>query len=278
MDFLFIYLVKSSLSLAILYISYQLFFRKEAYFRFSRYFLVAALMVVMIVPLIPYNAAAVISIASIQLGEVIIRSGIPAFTLEEVVISAGQPAQGFIDITSTSSVLFLVYLSGVLFMLLRFFYRLLQIRSLVSKSQTQEIDGITFVLLEKDSPTFSFLNWIFIDKELLQKKEDIEGIISHEKIHTQQGHTYDLIMAEVLTIIQWFNPFAYMIKKTIRENHEFLTDHLVVMNDHPMEAYQLLLTEYSCHIKSNILTHNFSYSLLKRRLYMMKKSKHPLRF
>jgi TonB family protein len=278
MDFLFIYLIKSSLSLAILYISYELFFRKEAYFNFSRYFLLFTLLVVIILPFIPYNATQIVSVASIQLGEVIIRSGIPSFTLNEVVISAKDPSNNVVDFNSPYAILFIIYIAGVLFKSLQFVFRLWQIRRLVNKSETLESEGLTFVLTQKGSPTFSFLKWIFIDQQLFEKKDEIEGIISHEKIHSRQGHTFDLIIAELLTIIQWFNPLAYLLKKTIKENHEYLTDHEVIENYQSMNAYQLLLVHHSSSIKSNVLTHNFSYSLLKRRLHMMKKSKHPLRF
>ena len=278
MDFLFIYLIKSSLSLTILYLSYELFFRKEAYFNFSRYFLLFTLLVVIILPFIPYNATQIVSVASIQLGEVIIRSGIHGFTLDEVVISAKDPSNNVVDFNSPYAILFIIYIAGVLFKSLQFIFRLWQIRRLVNRSETLESDGLTFVLTKKGSPTFSFLKWIFIDQELFKKKEEIEGIISHERIHSRQGHTYDLIIAEILTIIQWFNPLAYLLKKTIKENHEYITDHEVIENYQSMNAYQLLLVHHSSSIKSNVLTHNFSYSLLKRRLHMMKKSKHPLRF
>jgi TonB family protein len=278
MGFVFIYLIKSSLSLTILYLSYVLFFRKEAYFNFSRYFLLLTLMVVILLPLIPYNAAQIVSVASIQLGEVIIRSGIHGFTLDEVVISAKNPSNNLANLYSLYTILFTIYLTGVLFKLLQFTFRLWQIRRLVDSSETLESDGLTFVLTKKGSPTFSFLKWIFIDRELFNQKEEIEGIIAHERIHSQEGHTYDLIIAEILTIIQWFNPLAYLLKKTIKENHEYITDHEVIEKNQSMEAYQLLLLHHSSSIKTNILTHSFSYSLLKRRLHMMKKSKHPFRF
>lgn len=278
MDFIFIYLIKSTLSLTVLHLSYQLFFRKEAYFRFSRYFLLFTLLVVIILPLIPYNATQIVSVASIQLGEVIIRSGIPSITLDEVVIRGQRPSGTFIDLSSLYTILFIIYIVGVLLKSLQFVFRLLQIRRLVHTSETLESEGLIFVFIKKGSPTFSFFKWIFIDRELFKKKEEIEGIISHERIHAQQGHTYDLIIAELLTIIQWFNPLAYILKKTIKENHEYITDHDVLENYQSMEAYQLLLVHHSSSIKSNVLTHNFSYSLLKRRLHMMKKSKHPVRF
>ncbi len=220
----------------------------------------------------------VVSVASIQLGEVIIRAGIPSYTLDEVVINAKYPSNNYIDFNSPFTFLFIIYIVGVMLKSLQFVFRLWQIRRLVSRSETLASDGLIFVLVKKGSPTFSFLKWVFIDRELFKQKEEIEGVISHERIHSQQGHTYDLIFAEILTIIQWFNPLAYLLKKKIKENHEYITDHEVIKKYQSLDAYQLLLVDHSSSIKSNVLTHNFSYSLLKRRLFMMKKSKHPLRF
>jgi len=278
MSFLFIYLIKSSLSLAILFLGYELFFRKEAYFRFSRFLLLFTLLVVIILPLLPYNAAHIVSLASIPLSEVVIYSQITQYTLNEVVIRANDQPLNFLNEMSIGLIVLIIYISGVLLRLLQFLFRLFQIRSLIRRSDTLTSDGLKFVFTERGSPTYSFLNWIFIDPALFNNKDEFNGIISHEKIHTEQGHTYDLIIAEVLTIIQWFNPFAYLLKKTIKENHEYLSDKEVITNYYNAGTYSLLLLNHSSVIKTNILTHNFSYSLLKRRLKMMKKSKHPLRF
>jgi len=236
------------------------------------------LLVVIILPLLPYNAAHIVSFASIPLSEVVIYSQMVQYTLDEVVIRANDQQYNLLNEISIGLIILTIYISGVLLRLLQFLFRLFQIRSLIRRSNTLKSDGLMFVFTEKDSPTYSFLNWIFIDPALFNNKDEFNGIISHEKIHTEQGHTYDLIIAEVLTIIQWFNPFAYMLKKTIKENHEYLTDKEVITNHHNAETYSLLLLNHSSVIKTNILTHNFSYSLLKRRLKMMKKSKHPLRF
>jgi len=277
MSYLIIYLVKSSLSLVVLYLSYELFFRKEAYFRFSRYFLLVTLFIVIVLPLIPYNAAQIVSGSPIPLQEVVIYSQLAQVTLDEVVINAGKQPQNLIGGISMGTLLLLVYFSGVLVKFIHFLFRLIQIRALIKRSETLRSDGLRFVLIKKDSPTYSFLNWIFIDQDLIKKEDGLSGIIAHEKIHARQGHSYDLIIAEILTIIQWFNPFAYLLQKIIKENHEYLSDYEVVTNYHDIKAYQLLLLDHSSAIKTNILTHNFSYSLLKRRLNMINKPKRPLR-
>lgn len=278
MDFLFIYLIKSSLSLIILYLSHEFLFRKEAYFRFSRYFLLSSIFLVVFLPLLPYNAVSVLSKTPFTFGEIVIYSQLAHFTLDEVVISANSQPDYFFSTFTIGSTLLTIYILGVIVQSLLFIFRLFHIQSLIRRSKTLKTDGVNFVFAEKGSPTYSFLKWIFVGPELFTKTNDFTAIVAHEKIHASEGHTYDLIIAELLAIIQWFNPFAYLLKKTIKENHEYITDREVISNHQDPKSYQLLLIEHSSIIKSNNLTHNFSYSLLERRLKMMKKSKHKLGF
>jgi TonB family protein len=278
MDFLFIYLIKSALSLSILYLAYEFLFRKEVYFNFSRIFLLASVFLVILLPLLPYNAASVLSKTPFTLGEIVIYSQLAHFTLDEVVINANSQPDYFFSTFTVGSILLTLYILGVIIKSLLFIFRLFQIQSLIRRSKTMSSDGLNFVFAEKGSPTYSFLKWIFIDPELFEKTNDFSAIVAHEKIHASEGHTYDLILAELLTIIQWFNPFAYLLKKSIKENHEYITDQEVISNHQDPRSYQLLLLEHSTKIKLNSLTHNFSCSLLERRLKMMKKSKHKLGF
>ena len=278
MDSLFIYLIKSSLSLIILYLSYELFFKKEAYFRFSRYFLISSVFLVILLPLLPYNAIQIITFTSVPLSQISFFSNIPQFTLDEVVIHAGIQEKQFLSEVSIGMVLLWIYLSGFTFKAFQFGFRLYQIQSKIHKSKTFESENLQFVIAEKGSPTYSFLKWIFIDPELFNRESEFTAIVAHEKIHLDDGHTYDLILAEILTAIQWFNPFVYLLKKNIKENHEYITDREVITNYQNIAEYQLLLLEHSSILKTNILTHNFSYSLLKRRLKIMKKTKNKLAF
>jgi TonB family protein len=125
-------------------------------------------------------------------------------------------------------------------------------------------------------PVFSFFNNIFISENTFNG-DDSEKIIAHEKVHISQLHSFDLLFAELVCIIQWFNPFAYLLKKAIRENHEFLADQEVISAYNDPSTYRLLLLTYSSGIKTNSLAHNFSYSLLKRRLNMINKPKRPIK-
>ncbi|MBN2236265.1 MAG: M56 family metallopeptidase [Bacteroidales bacterium] len=279
MDSLFIYLLKSSLSLMILYLSYQLIFKKEAYFNFSRLVLLSILFVAIFLPIVPYNAATVISDSPEFLKRTNeLNAPIYYFTLKEVVVKASDSGFQFFNQISYSQTVWIIYFLGVLAMSLSLGWKLFKIFRLIKFSDKKNYKGLHFVFTYAGAPTYSFFKWIFVDPELFENKENFEEIIEHEKIHAFQGHSIDLILAEIACIIQWFNPFAYLLQNTIKENHEFISDHKVINSKVDIKSYQLLLIEHSSLLKTNNLTHNFSYSLLERRLKMMKKSRSPIGF
>jgi TonB family protein len=272
---LFLYLLKSTLIVSILYAGYEFFLRKESYFGFNRYYLLFSLISALLLPLFSYPVTQLISYSP-ALPAILIRDQLAVFTLEEVVIRAGDQVGKMVTAYGTWQLLLIVYFSGVAFQSVRFMFRLIHIAAIVRKSRKQKYGNSTFVFVD-GSPTHSFMKWIFTDPELLKSK-DISRITEHELVHISQHHTFDLILAELLIIVQWFNPLVYIVRKRIKENHEYLADRAMIEGCSTYESYHALLVRHSGITPTNILTHNFSYSLLKRRLQMMKKPKRPLRF
>jgi hypothetical protein len=119
----------------------------------------------------------------------------------------------------------------------------------------------------------SFGNNIFINPSLYDW-ETYNQILIHEKIHVSGRHTIDILLAEIVVILQWFNPFAWLYRKEVENNLEFLTDHSVLLHQEvERSAYQLSLLRVSApHLPFSITT-NYNQSLLKRRIVMMN-SKH----
>lgn len=277
MEVFYTYLIKSVISLGALYLAYSLFFSREAYFAFSRYFLLAVVLLTLFLPLIPYHAGIFIPESPMINSNAGSYSRLAQFNLDEVIIRAGSEKGFNIRGVSLAQIFILIYLMGVIFRSVQFGYRIIRLTMMIGKSEVIEKSGLKYVLLEDGTPTFSFLNYVFINQSLIKSQEDLNTILAHEHIHARQGHTYDLFFAELLTLVQWFNPLAYLLKKAMRDNHEYLSDNAVVSHMADPEKYQLLLLEHSGSISSNILTHQFSYSLLKRRLRMINKPKRPLR-
>jgi BlaR1 peptidase M56 len=115
----------------------------------------------------------------------------------------------------------------------------------------------------------TFGNTIFINPALYDR-ETFRQILVHEKIHVREGHTVDILLAELAVVFQWFNPFAWLYRREVENNLEFLTDRAVL--EHPdveRSAYQLSLLRVSAPHLPFSITNNYNQSLLKRRIVMM---------
>lgn len=164
-----------------------------------------------------------------------------------------------------------VYAGGVLFFFVRFMYRCAQIYKLRNSGNTQIVDGIHLVRTLKEIAPFSFLNMIFIPQDI-EEREGYRQILLHEKEHVKQRHSYDILIVELLIIIQWCNPFAWLLKRAVHENHEYLADKAVLAAGTQRGQYKLLLLN-QCLGEQLCMGSPFNYSLIKNRIKMINKIK-----
>ena len=149
---------------------------------------------------------------------------------------------------------------------------LLQIIVLLYQSYTRPIvqDG-PFRIVETtgDRAPCSFAHTIFINPSKYDW-DTYNQILLHEKIHASDRHTIDILLAEILIVWQWFNPFAWLYRKEVENNLEFLTDQ-ALLRTHEVErsAYQLSLLKVAAPNQPFGITTNYNQSLLKRRIIMM---------
>ena len=162
-----------------------------------------------------------------------------------------------------------VYLFGVVIFGANF---LLQLGVLLYRSYSRPVikDGrYRIVEIGGDRAPCSFGNTIFINPEKYDW-ETYNQILIHEKIHVSGRHTLDLLLAEIALVIQWFNPFAWLYRREVENNLEFLTDaHVLLDATIERSAYQLSLLRVSAPHLPFSLTNNYNQSLLKRRIVMM---------
>ncbi len=260
-----LYSIKSSLSLGIFYITWLLFFRKQTDFRFNRHYLIFTTIFAIFIPLIhlPELFPAGFQNPIGQLSAIQIREILIGNAESHAVTGAGL---------SLATVLWSIYLLGMIVMTVRFLLSLLQLYRLVSKSETHKENGIAFIFTTGGLPVFSFFHWVFIRKEMFENPH-ATAIINHEKIHIRQKHSLDLLVLEILNIFQWFNPLVYLIKKAVKENHEFIADSGMLVSESSGNSYLNLLFREAGGFEFSPITHNFSYSLLKKRMIMMKNQK-----
>ena len=260
MNNLFSILLQLSLCIAALYIVYYAFLRKDTFFKTNRFYLISALLVSAIIPFIDFSYlfSAKDQIYLVLLDPVIITpEGIQASM--EVHPNIYQP-------------LLVVYLTGVAIFAIRFIYQLIQLYVLTKRFGISEHEGIHFVFTDKNYSPFSFFNLVFLNRGDIDSNE-AKKIIAHERVHIRQRHSLDLILLELITIIQWFNPFIWLYRHAVKTLHEYLADEGVLHSGVDAKVYSALLFSQSTGIQINDLTNNFSKSLLKRRFIMMTKER-----
>lgn len=156
---------------------------------------------------------------------------------------------------------------GSLILLARFLIMFCSFLRIKRKAQLISDDRTRIYQLDEDMRPFSFGNAIFINTEL-HSGEELEEIIRHEFVHVKQKHTLDIIWSELLCILLWFNPFVWLLRKSIKQNLEFLADKQVLQNGMDKKEYQYLLLKVMGN-KQFAFTNHFNFSSLKNRIAMM---------
>mgnify|MGYP000858046852 FL=1 len=262
------FIIESGVSLTLLASVYMLFLRKETFFRTNRLFLLGSLVFSVLLPLLRLR---VLTPQPVLLSEVTVT---PYRNLLESITVYGHGFAGQIEKTVLSAqLLVVVYLAGVGLLLSLFIFRIIQILLKIRKSEVEYKDGFRLVLLEKETTPFSFLNYIFVNRNQMNNA-GYNRMLIHELEHVKQGHSFDVIVLELLTAFQWFNPFMWLLRRAIRENHEFLADRAVLNTGASRGEYkQLLLNQFIG--GQLVVANNFNYSLIKNRIKMMSKINSP---
>jgi len=165
-------------------------------------------------------------------------------------------------------------------LLLRLLIQLSSIRKIRSKATLIYKGEVNLYKLSEPILPFSFFNSIFINPDDYSDNEEQE-IIEHELTHVQQKHTLDILVTEIICILNWYNPFAWLIKNAVRENLEFIADDAVIKKGVNKKNYQYLLLKVTGDIPSSIAS-SFKFLSLKKRILMMNRTKtsafHLLKF
>ncbi|OFY22819.1 MAG: hypothetical protein A2W98_09570 [Bacteroidetes bacterium GWF2_33_38] len=233
--------------------------KTETFFVLNRFYLLFALLFTSIVPTFDLS---------------ILKENFTEFSgfMEPIIISVNSN----INTNSTGfnfiNTLIYIYLAGVALFFIRFIFQFIQLYFVAKKTKKTSYKNIQYQIIENETNSFSFFKLIFINKKITSPN-DIENIIAHEHVHVQQFHSIDLIILEIITIIQWFNPVVWLFRKSIKEIHEYLADDGILSRGVDKVYYQQLLLNQTFGTQLNELTNNFNKTLIKRRFIMMTKSK-----
>ena len=257
------YLLKANVILALLYAFYRLFFYRDTFFNYRRISLLAIIAVSALAPL-PWTQLWIHTWPT--------ADAVSTFTAEVLLPEFVVTAEGA---SATSGVLTLaawLYGAGVCLLLGRIGVQLLAIIRLNHRCPRTEVNGTTVRVLPEGEAPFSFFNRIFVCPGRHTPGE-LDEILTHEQTHARQAHSIDVLIGELACAFCWFNPFAWLWKREIRQNLEYLADRSVLDEGHDRRIYQYHLLGLAYHKAAATIYNNFNVLPLKKRIRMMNKKR-----
>ena len=267
-DLIISHLLPIAATVAILWLVYRLLFRNSNRLYFNRYFLLTSMLLALAMPLLGL-------LSGLELPQMVTlkQSMLNGMMLNEVIVTPdGQPMLPEVMVTTTTTpsrfsvwqVIGGIYLIGVGVMTLLFLFKLAKLVVLIIRSPKQKMNGCTAVFTGREQGSFSFFRYAVFPNE------DVDpDIIRHEMSHIEHHHSWDILFAEVMMILQWFNPFIYLYKKELQSLHEYMADRDVVATGVDKKNYMMLILQQCTAVDFSGMSNNFSLILTKKRIKMI---------
>ena len=256
------YLIKTFVCTFVFYSLYFITLRKSTFFKLNRSYLLITLCLSFIIPLLN------ISVNSIKTIETNLRVNY----FQEIVIYAKAPVKTIqLDKTNIAQVIPILFLSISILLSSIYLVSVIRINILKYKAVKLKLNKIKLFITVKDIPAFSFIKSIFVSKAIYHS-ENFNDIFNHEKIHIKNYHSIDLILLSILKSIFWINPFIYLYEKSLRENHEFTADNLIIKQGVEKEDYKKLMLNSTIKNLFPAPVNSFSMSMIKKRFKMINRN------
>lgn len=267
-----IYLIEANIALSLFFILYRLLLKSDTFLQLRRFYFLSVILFSLLYPLmtvpLPHSISAfftpesVEAVSAVYIGEPV---------MEVITVEESVPTRE-INLTNVGVV---IYFSITLLFIVRFLVQLISILRVRLKSTPAVISGTAVYRLKDDITPFSFFNLIFIHTD---KHSDAEltQILLHEQTHVRQLHSIDILLIESLTLLFWWNPFVWLMKREMAMNLEYLADQGVLTHGVNSREYQYHLLRLTYQETAVPIVNNFNVSQLKQRIMMMNQSKSPL--
>ena len=255
-------------TVAVLWVVYRLLFRNSNRLFFNRFFLLTSMLLALAMPLL-----GLLSGTELPQMATLKQNMFSGIMLSEVVVTPdGQPMLPEVTVTTNATlsrfslwqVVGGIYLIGVGVMTLLFLFKLGKLVALIIRSPKRKMSGCTAVFTGRDQGSFSFFRYAFFPNENVDP-----DIMRHELSHISHHHSWDILFAEVMMILQWFNPFIYLYKKELQSLHEYQADRDVVATGVDKKNYMMLILQQCTAVDFSGMSNNFSLILTKKRIKMI---------
>ena len=271
MEAFFIFIAKSSGLVILFYCAYYFLLRKETFFNSSRWFLLAGLITSVVLPFLVYTKIIWIEPAPIVQAPIMAASKATIAAMDySKAYSTPAVAEDPFEI-NWNYVVLAVYGIGFLALVIKFMIDFYSLNSVLKGKKVLQQADFKFVDINENIAPFSYFDYIVYNSSMYTASE-LESIIEHEKVHSDQNHTMDVLISRVFCVLFWFNPFIWLYKKAILQNLEFIADSEAAKIITDKKAYQYTLLKITAHESCVAITNHFYQSLIKKRIVMLNKN------
>ena len=252
-DFL-IYDLKVAAWIAVFYMFYRLMLSRETFHRVNRIVLLATAVVSFVLPfcVITLHETVVMPApqASVEVGNMVAEVAEPVVPLWQ-------------------SLLPYLFMIGVVITLGHTLWSIFRIMRLIKESeQHPQADGIVVCVTgNAQMSPFSWMHYIVMNRRDYEEQD--AAILAHERGHIRLRHSWDVVLVDMLTALQWFNPAMWMLRMDLRAIHEYEADAAVLSQGINARQYQYLLVTKAAGIGGYSIANGISHSTLKNRITMM---------
>ncbi len=253
---MFVYLLQVFVLQLIFFVFYQLFLRKETFFRLNRFYLLGSVLLATVLPLLRFRLGKTQAVIYEQLEPVIIGT---------------KNFQGNIEKMELPDYFLHIYIIGIIVGLIFFVIKLFKLWRLYRRGNKYFGKNYIIVQLNKFNQAFSFLNIVFLDNNF--SEEEKQKILAHELIHIRCKHSLDLLLIELFKIVFWLNPVIYLYQKALELQHEYATDKNLLEKYEINEYYGSILKQVFRVQNISFVNQFYKKSLIKKRIIMQKRQK-----
>ena len=289
------YQFKVALILMSFYLFYRLLMSKETFHKLNRFLLTSMILASFILPFcvftihryVPadvYAATIASQTGSVNEGvSVLPEFEAPVAVEPTVIMPAANEVETLAPVRETTRavaskpvrtvnwwlVALAVWFAGCVFHLSRTMLSVLQVRRLIRAGRlVSSADDIRIYVVDMSISPFSWMNNIVISREDYESS-NCTVILDHEKTHVRLGHSYDLMMVDLLSAMQWFNPATVLLRKDLQDVHEFQVDGCVLRDGFDAKEYQYMLLGKIASLSGYSVTNHFNKQNLSNRISMM---------
>ena len=249
-----IYDAKVAVLIIVFYMFYRLMLSRETFHRVNR-----------VVLLLTAIASFVLPLCVITLHKTVTLAVSPTVSVGDLQMEIAEEAGP----VAWQVVLPLIFIIGVLLTLGHTLASIVKVMLLIRRSEKHpQPDGTTICVTGNAGVSpFSWMHYIVMNRADYEAQD--AAILAHERGHIRLRHSWDLLLVDLLTALQWFNPAMWMLRQDLRAIHEYEADGAVLSQGINARQYQYLLISKASGIGGYSIANGISHSTLKNRITMM---------